>query len=157
MVESAEVSDLVEQSLGINLASLERHDIQVVREYDTALPPVLVDKHQVLPILANLISNAKHAMYEDATFTRQLTLRTGRVEGSSDVIQLQACDTGIGIKPELFTQGFTTKEDGHGFGLHSSALHAKQLGGSLSVHRDGEGKGATFTVALPLNREKLAA
>jgi signal transduction histidine kinase len=62
-------------------------------------------------------------------------------------------DNGIGIAPEnltrIFGHGFTTKKDGHGFGLHSGALAAKQMNGSLSVHSDGLGKGASFTLELP--------
>ena len=61
-------------------------------------------------------------------------------------------DNGIGIAKEnlkeLFRHGFTTKKHGHGFGLHSGALAAKEMGGTLTVHSDGEGKGATFTLEL---------
>jgi signal transduction histidine kinase len=49
----------------------------------------------------------------------------------------------------IFQYGFTTRKDGHGFGLHSSALAAQELGGSLSVHSEGPGCGATFTLELP--------
>jgi two-component system NtrC family sensor kinase len=59
----------------------------------------------------------------------------------------------VGIAPEMLTRifqyGFTTREEGHGFGLHSSALAAQELGGSLSVHSDGPRLGATFTLELP--------
>ena len=50
----------------------------------------------------------------------------------------------------MFSQGFTTKKDGHGFGLHSAAIAAKELGGTLTVHSEGLGKGATFILELPL-------
>jgi signal transduction histidine kinase len=62
-------------------------------------------------------------------------------------------DSRLPRKPEyltrIFTQGFTTRKGGHGFGLHSSALAAKIMGGSLSVSSHGEGQGATFTLELP--------
>ena len=71
-------------------------------------------------------------------------------------VRFQVIDTGVGISqehaPRLFTQGFTTRPDGHGLGLHSAALVAKQLGGSIQGYSDGEGLGATFTFTLPLNR-----
>ena len=50
----------------------------------------------------------------------------------------------------IFSHGFTTKKHGHGFGLHSCANAAGEMGGSLSVRSDGPGKGATFTLELPL-------
>jgi hypothetical protein len=52
--------------------------------------------------------------------------------------------------PRLFTHGFTTKAEGHGFGLHSGALAAKELGGTLEAASEGLGHGATFTLTLPL-------
>ena len=62
-------------------------------------------------------------------------------------------DNGIGIPPEnltrIFNHGFTTRKDGHGFGLHSGALAAKEMGGSLTVHSGGTGQGAAFTLELP--------
>jgi signal transduction histidine kinase len=63
-------------------------------------------------------------------------------------------DTGVGIAPEvqerLFSHGFTTRRDGHGFGLHSSALAAALLGGTLTLRSEGPGKGATATLEVPL-------
>jgi signal transduction histidine kinase len=62
-------------------------------------------------------------------------------------------DNGIGIPAEnltrIFNHGFTTRKNGHGFGLHSGALAAKEMGGALAVHSDGPGCGATFTLELP--------
>jgi signal transduction histidine kinase len=63
-------------------------------------------------------------------------------------------DNGVGISPEnltrIFNHGFTTRKKGHGFGLHSSVLTAKEMGGSLTVHSDGPGQGSSFTLELPL-------
>ena len=68
-------------------------------------------------------------------------------------VRIEVHDNGMGIAPEMLTRifqyGFTTREEGHGFGLHSSALAAQELGGSLTVHSDGPGQGATFTLELP--------
>jgi two-component system, NtrC family, sensor kinase len=59
----------------------------------------------------------------------------------------------VGIPPEnltrIFAHGFTTRAHGHGFGLHSSALSAKELRGSLAAESQGTGTGATFTLELP--------
>ena len=62
-------------------------------------------------------------------------------------------DSGVGLDREhltrIFAHGFTTKRNGHGFGLHSGALAAKQLGGSLWAESDGPGLGASFILELP--------
>jgi signal transduction histidine kinase len=67
-------------------------------------------------------------------------------------------DNGIGIPPEnlikIFNHGFTTKRDGHGFGLHSGANAAKEMGGSLTAESNGPGLGATFTLELPVAKIK---
>jgi sensor histidine kinase regulating citrate/malate metabolism len=65
----------------------------------------------------------------------------------------------VGIRPEnltrIFAHGFTTRKEGHGFGLHSGALAAREIGGELSVHSDGPGRGATFTLSLPTKPEGI--
>jgi signal transduction histidine kinase len=76
------------------------------------------------------------------------------------MIEITVTDNGIGIAPEnltrIFSHGFTTKRDGHGFGLHSGALAAKEMGGALSAFSEGAGKGATFVLQLPLNAQKAS-
>jgi signal transduction histidine kinase len=148
--EPVSLAGLVADALRINAAALIRH--QVKEERHLALfPPVLTDKHKVLMILVNLISNAKYAMDDIPVEQRRLTVKLER--SGTDRIRIEVRDTGVGIPPEMLTRifryGFTTRREGHGFGLHSSALAAQELGGSLSVHSDGPGKGATFTLELP--------
>ena len=149
--EEVEVTQLVEDALRINEAALDRHSITINREIES-VPTILVDKHKVLQILVNLIRNAKYALSDSGRPDRTLTLRVRRNGG--DKIQIQVIDNGVGIPPEnltrIFSHGFTTRGDGHGFGLHSGALLAKELGGELTAHSDGVGKGATFTLVLPL-------
>jgi len=152
------LKEVMEQALSINTAGLGRHQVEVVREY-SEVPEVMIDKHQVLQILVNLISNAKHAMNQ-ADGLRRLTLRVG-METSTGVVRLEVQDTGVGIKPEyltrIFGQGFTTKSDGHGFGLHSGALAAKTMNGTLIAESDGEGCGAIFRLELPLHAVEAIA
>jgi two-component system NtrC family sensor kinase len=118
----------MEEALAINSASLERHRIEVIREY-AEIPHVVVDRHLVLQILVNLISNANYAMLELEGRLHRLTLRVGLAEDRQGFVRLQVQDTGVGIKREhfsrIFAQGFTTKRDGHGLGLHSGALAAR--------------------------------
>jgi len=130
---------------------MERHGVQVVREYDQ-VPAIQVDKHKVLQILVNLIRNAKYACDEGGHGKKRIILRVG-LHGNNRV-KISVIDNGIGIPREnltrIFGHGFTTRKEGHGYGLHSGALAAKELGGALLVHSDGPGQGAVFTLELPL-------
>ena len=150
VTESVDPRRLVEESLRINLSGLERHSITVRREFEP-VPPVTVDKHKVLQILVNLIRNAKDACEDLPPGDKRVTISLARCECG---IRIAVADTGVGIAPEdmtrIFTHGFTTKKRGHGFGLHSGALAAKELGGILRAASAGKGLGATFTLELPL-------
>ena len=150
LIEEYELSQLLEDSLRIQLAALRRHGITVTREY-SYVPKVLVDKHKVLQILINLISNAKYAMDEVPEEQRHLCVR---LMAKAQRAYIQVVDSGKGfsqeIREKLFTHGFTTREKGHGFGLHSCALAAQVLGGRLLLESEGPGKGATATLELPL-------
>jgi signal transduction histidine kinase len=150
IMEPCSLSELAEDAIRINSVALARHGVQVIREYGN-LPSVTTDRHQVLQILVNLLGNAKYALAEteDKRLVIQLSI------GETQMATVRVIDNGIGIHPETLTQifqhGFTTRKDGHGFGLHSGALAAQELGGSLKVHSDGLGKGATFTLELPVH------
>ncbi|WP_309895452.1 AAA family ATPase [Archangium sp.] len=147
--EECDLSQLVSDALSVQLPSLQRHGITVTQEL-SPLSGVWLDKHKVLQILVNLISNARNAL-EPLPEGRHLHVRLAT---HGNTARLQVVDNGMGIAPELreqlFSQGFTTREGGHGLGLHSSALAAKLLGGSLTLESEGPGKGATATLELPL-------
>src|SRR5437899_6179087 len=113
---------------------------------------VALDKHKVLQILVNVMRNAKYALDDGGREDKRLVLSIGM--NGNDRVKLSVIDNGVGIAPEnltkIFSHGFTTKKDGHGFGLHSGALAAKEMGGRLIAHSHGVGRGATFTLELPL-------
>ena len=148
-VESMPPATLFDDALRMNTAALTRHDIDVVRDFGEA-PQVQVERHKVLQILINLIRNAKYALDESHRADKRLTLR---IEAGGRGARLIVTDNGIGIPAEnlsnIFNHGFTTKKDGHGFGLHTSLLTAREMGGSLTVASDGPGTGATFILELP--------
>ena len=150
ITDTVDVRMLVEDSLRMNEGAFSRLGVTIVREFED-VPLVQVDKHKVLQILVNVVRNAKYACAEAAGGTKCVTVRVRAAHGS---ILLSVSDTGVGIPKEnlerIFNHGFTTRADGHGFGLHSSALAAKQLGGSLQAESAGPGQGATFTLTLPL-------
>ena len=147
--EIINVVNLVEDSLRMNESALSRHHVEVVREFEN-VPPLNVEKHKILQILMNLVRNAKQACQESERADKRLTVRVANGEGR---IKISVIDNGVGILPEnltrIFNHGFTTRKDGHGFGLHSGALAAKEMGGSLNVRSDGPGRGAAFTLELP--------
>jgi C4-dicarboxylate-specific signal transduction histidine kinase len=149
--EPIKPAELVEDALRMHSGALVRHEVRVVREYQQNLPEITVDKHKLLQILVNLISNAKKACDESLHPQRLLTVRIANGEGR---LKISIIDNGVGIAPEnltrIFNHGFTTRKDGHGFGLHSGALAAKEMGGALIAHSDGYGKGAQFTIELPV-------
>lgn len=156
MVEPLHPPETIEDALKLSNNALQRHNVHVVREFSET-PPARAERHKVLQILVNLIGNAKKAMDCKEPSQRRLTIRTER--GADDGIVIKVIDNGIGIPAEnlakIFSHGFTTRKDGHGFGLHSSTLAAKQMGGTLSAHSEGPGRGATFTLTLPAWKDAL--
>ena len=151
VIERIEIAELAEDTLRMNAASFARHDVRVVREY-SPVPPINTDKHKVLQILINLVRNAKYACDESGRSDKQVTVR---VDNGDDRVRISVIDNGVGVRSEnltrIFNHGFTTRKDGHGFGLHSGALAAKELGGTFTAQSDGPGKGATFALELPKN------
>ena len=152
VTDSVDMRALVEDSLRMNEGAFSRHGVTLVRDFEE-VPLITVDKHKVLQILVNVIRNAKYACAESANPSKRVTVH---VCTRAEVMQVAVTDTGVGIPREnlerIFRHGFTTRKDGHGFGLHSCALAAKDLGGSLECESPGPGQGATFTLTLPLTR-----
>ncbi|MGD1031191.1 MAG: ATP-binding protein [Opitutaceae bacterium] len=141
---------LMEDSLRMNTGALLRHEINVVRQFEPA-PDVIAERGKVLQILINLIRNAKYALDSCRKDEKILTLQ---IEATPlGTVRLIVQDNGVGIPPEnmghIFRHGFTTKINGHGFGLHSSVLAAKDMNGRLTAQSDGTGRGATFILELP--------
>ena len=150
MTEVCTLEEIAETALQISEAALRGANIEIVRDYEKLLP-VLVDRHQIMQIVVNLVSNAKHALEESSQTKRQLKVAIARVEGG---VRIEVRDNGIGIAPEnlpkIFSHGFTTKKTGHGFGLHNCANAAQQMDGSLTAYSDGLGKGASFVLRMPV-------
>ena len=144
------VQELIEEALKITELDKGQNGISIKKEY-VALEPIITDKIKMLQILINLIRNAKDALLESPRKDKELTLRLTRPDPGKFIIEV--IDNGIGINPEnmkyIFTHGFTTKVQGHGFGLHSCALAAKEMDGDLRFHTEGPGEGATFILELP--------
>jgi signal transduction histidine kinase len=155
LVESVLLPDLVEDALAMHKGALGRHSVKVFREYNDT-PPLLVDKHKVLQILINLLHNSKYAVDEGAPPEKRVTVRIEKNGGNT--VRVSVIDNGVGIPKEhlsrIFEHGFTTRKGGHGFGLHSGALTARELGGTLTAYSDGLGRGAKFVLELPVEPRK---
>ena len=155
VIEETNLTQVIEDAVVISSSSLIRHNINLVRDY----PPNImlqIDQHQVMQILVNLIRNAKHACQAAEHSDAQITIS---VVQKAEKVEVIVKDNGVGIAPDnlfkLFNHGFTTKKNGHGFGLHSGANCANAMGGSLEAASEGIGHGATFTLTLPVEQKEV--
>jgi C4-dicarboxylate-specific signal transduction histidine kinase len=141
----------------INMASLQRHGVHLAREVEH-VPRIVTEKHKVLQILVNLVRNAADSCKASRRSDKQIAIQVAAQEKS---VLISVVDNGVGIPPEnmtrIFGHGFTTKQDGHGFGLHSGAIAARELGGRLSARSDGADHGAEFRLELPIETAEAAA
>ena len=151
VTEKVAAAELVETALRMRSGASARRAIDLVRAYDP-VPPLTVDTHKVAQVLVNLLQNAQQACEESGRPDPRIGVR---IEPLGDAqVRIAVTDNGVGIAAEnltrIFSHGFTTRKNGHGFGLHSGALAARELGGRLSVQSEGIGQGATFLLDLPL-------
>jgi signal transduction histidine kinase/HAMP domain-containing protein len=156
VLEKVAFPTLIEDSLRITREEMDRHGVQMRTEIEE-MPPMTTDRNKILQILLNLLRNAKDAVKVSHTIPRVITVRLRAIENG--FLSLEIADSGVGIAPEnltrVFSHGFTTKKNGHGFGLHFGALTASQLGGSLSVESKGVDRGATFKLVLPIDPKNI--
>jgi PAS domain S-box-containing protein len=151
VVEQVAVPQLFDEALRLIAGSFEKQGIRIERDY-APVPPISVDRHKLLQILINLLSNARHALVDSDKEDKWIRLRIRLAPDGTGTL-IEVTDNGVGIAPEtlprLFMQGFTTRKTGHGFGLHISALSAAEMKGRLTCSSPGLGQGATFTLELP--------
>jgi PAS domain S-box-containing protein len=154
VTEWANPCEIVDRAIHLSSAWLHRHGIQIQTRcgFDQ---PVLLDTHKLLQVVVNLLNNAKDALKQVPLDRRQLDVSVEEADGpEGKCLRIVVIDNGAGIAPEhlarLFTFGFTTRPHGHGYGLHSAALLAKDMRGSLTAFSRGIGCGAAFTLELPL-------
>jgi signal transduction histidine kinase len=154
VAQTTTLGEMIDDVLRLEIASFVRHNIRIVREYDANVQ-VSIQKQKVFQILINLVVNAKQAM-RDSGEKGEHVLIVRAACADDGTLRFEFRDTGPGIAPEnltkIFSHGFTTKRDGHGFGLHHAALSATEMGGNLTVESDGLGQGAAFILTLPVEK-----
>ena len=157
VVESLKLSELLDDALRVIAPECEDRGIHVVRDF-ADVPALNCDRHKLFQILLNLLKNAMQACEAAAVDSRKISVRIGTT--SPGRVEAEIADNGIGIPSKnltvIFSGGFTTRKNGHGYSLHRAALAAKELGGSLRASSDGIGKGARFVLELPISRRVCA-
>jgi signal transduction histidine kinase len=152
-LEEIDVNSVVEDSLLLQINLLAKHNVDIIREYSDNIPIVQMQKSKLVHVITNLIQNGRDAVSLKPVFERKIIIRTQ----IQDQVSISIEDNGVGIssenKDKIFTHGFTTKKNGHGFGLHTSANYMNEMGKSLAAKSEGVGKGATFIITLPLTKK----
>jgi len=147
---SVSIREMIDDAIQMNKRSLELYDIEVIQQFGN-VDYINIDRQSVLQIVVNLIKNSADALAESQVKNKRIVIHCDKTEEENLKIKIE--DNGVGIMSEnltaIFRHGFTTKEKGHGFGLHGSALIAKEMGGSLNAYSDGPEQGATFELILP--------
>ncbi len=155
--EMVSIDNIIDAAIQMDEPSLHKYGISLTVECPQ-IPPAIFDRHRIVQIMINLIKNAKNALLATGKSNKQIKVTVSKIDDEN--IRIQVEDNGIGIEEDhlerVFNHGFTTKKDGHGFGLHSAQIAAHEMGGSIAVHSDGKGEGAVFTLNLPLKRPNLA-
>ncbi len=144
-----DIAEIIDDALAINEAALKAGNVNVIKEY-IITPTLIVQKAKLMHILINLIKNAIEAMAKTPRQQRNLTVV---IRGHSGIVQIAVSDNGEGISSDklgkVFNSNYSTKIEGHGFGLHSSAIYMSEMGAKIWAESDGEGKGATFVLQFP--------
>ena len=150
--DSIKLPGMIEDATRLFMESFKKHDITISTEFASDLPAILVEKHKLMQILINLLQNARDATKGRSREDRRIHIRAAQL--SPDKVIVELTDNGVGISPEqqarIFNFGFTTKADGHGFGLHGCANLTKEMGGTLQATSPGAEQGATFSLTLPI-------
>ncbi len=160
--EATDVSEALENALRLSeQASPGTGSIAVERRIEP-LGGVRLDHHKLMEILVNVLKNAREALEPEAGERRiLLVVRKESRPEEGERLRIEVADSGPGIPQEnltrIFNNGFTTKPNGQGIGLHVSANAAKEMSGRLTATAHGEAGGATFVLDLPFEPAASAA
>ena len=151
------LSELVDDAIAIQAATLERRAVQVVRRLPADLPRLKLDRTRMVQVLCNLIRNACESFdrAEDSGVTRFLEISAENA--GLGRLNLKFKDNAHGFSPELadtfFERGNTAKIHGTGLGLYSCRSTLESHGGHIRMESEGIGKGAAVIIDLPSGQE----
>lgn len=148
---TADVHKLIEDALTMQSGSFEKYRITCKRVYGQ-LPEIQLQPNKFIHVIINILKNAEEAMFADTGRERIITIRTSATES---FVQVEIKDTGHGVTKkemeQIFTYGYTTKPDGHGFGLHSCANYITEMKGQIWAESEGHNTGTTLFIKLPIH------
>ncbi len=151
-IERVDVNALVQRSVEFVRPQKRFDGIEWELRLPAGVPELRADPGQLQQVLLNLFMNAADAMVENGAARRIITV-SSEFEERSRQVRLEVTDTGPGIPaailPKVFDPHFTTKAEGHGFGLSTSYRIVTNHGGQITA-TGVPGRGACFTVSLPL-------
>ncbi len=144
MKEKADLRTIIEDALRLDIIPLKSLGNKIKKQFDP-VPEVVIQKSKLIQIIINLIKNASEAMSSLPVNRRSLSIS---LDSNNHNVFLRITDNGKGIEKELlkkiFHHGYTTRKDGHGFGLHSCATYMSDMGGDIYAESEGINRGATF-------------
>ncbi len=145
-LERLDVIPVIENVLKLNRSSIEKAGIDVVRRYDKSVR-ALAQSTKLFHVLANVVKNAVESMENTEDGEKVLTIEVTR---DNKHVFIRVGDTGPGIEEgkleSIFAYGFTTKQGGHGFGLHSCANYMTEMKGRIWAENAKDGRGAVFVM-----------
>ncbi len=148
--ETQDLIQVIEEALGTQQDAINRMGVVVTRNFQTGRP-IRAQRAKLIHVFINIIKNGIEAMVDLSREERILILETG--ESEEGAIFCRIIDQGIGMGPDImdriFSHGFTTKKDGHGFGLASCAKAMEEMKGRIEVESEGPGMGSCFSLYFP--------
>jgi len=157
VLQSVDMHDVIYGALAVIEPSFLRHRVRCTCTVPSDIRTML-DRSKFQQVLLNIVTNGVQACKLASEQHRFVHIEAGFADAERIFVEVR--DGGMGFdeqrKTKLFTQGYTTREDGHGLGLHYCANAVRQMNGTITASSDGPGLGATFRIELPLRLEGLA-
>lgn len=150
--QSVDVNQILRRTISLRAYDMSNHGIELIEQFDSSLPGIVGDAHQLQQVFLNILNNACDAVRE--------TERRGRIvvttTHSAGLVEVHFRDNGTGIRhPErIFDPFFTTKEVGKGTGLGLSICYGivREHSGEIGCFNNRDSEGATFSIRLPFTQ-----